>query len=332
MHNAQARHLHAVDDHEVDTVGAYLEAWLWGKQSLKPSTHAGYEVHVRRHLKPYIGHLPLSGLSPAHVDRMYRLLADEAGPAMSVATLHRLHATLMSALNTAVKRGLIDRNPASTVELPRRQVSRTTTWSAEEFSSFLSAISTHRLHLMFVMLGILGLRRGEAVALRWKDIDLNAGSLRVEQSAVRVKGKTTVSSPKSEAGSRTVAVDDETCRRLGWHAARQRLDLLATTGNKQQPEWVFTTENGQMLNPTWVSREFDRLISRSSAPRIRLHDLRHTSASIGLATGETLLEVSRRLGHSSLAVTADIYSHISPVVAKESAERLSASVYSNLEA
>ena len=180
---------------------------------------------------------------------------------------------------------------------------------------------------MFVLLGVAGLRRGEVVALPWSAVDLNAGTLRVESSAVRAGRELTVGPPKSRSSIRSIAIDDETARRLGWHAARQRLDLLRTTGMKARPEHVFTTERGAMLEPTWVSREFDRLIARHGMRRIRLHDLRHTSASLGLETGETLIEVSRRLGHASITVTADIYSHISPMVARESAERLAASVY-----
>lgn len=133
--------------------------------------------------------------------------------------------------------------------------------------------------------------------------------------------------PKSATGVRVVAIDDQTAHRLGWHRCRQRLEVLRTTGAVASPEWVFTTETGQPLDPAYVSRHFDRLVARHQMRRIRLHDLRHTSASIGLASGESLLEVSRRLGHSSITITADTYSHISPMVAKESAERLARHVF-----
>ena len=268
-------------------------------------------------------------LRPGHIERMYRQLAtagDTSRP-LSISTLHRIHATLMSALNTAVRRGLIDRNPAATVELPRVPRSRVETWSAQELGRFLEAISDDRLHPLYLMLGLVGLRRGEAVALRWTDVDLNLGQVRIEQSAVKVGDQALVGPPKSSAGSRVVAIDDETARRLQWHRCRQRLEVLKTTGEKRTPELVFTTPTGDPLDPTYVSRHFARLVAQHGLPRIRLHDLRHTSASIGLASGESLLEVSRRLGHSSISVTADVYSHISPEVARESAERLAQTVY-----
>jgi integrase len=233
----------------------------------------------------------------------------------------------MSALNTAVRRGLIDRNPAATVELPRAPRSRPSTWTAGELAGFLEQIAEDRLVLLYRLLGLAGLRRGEAVALRWVDVDLNAGHLRVEQSLVKVDGRSVIGPPKSVAGARVVAIDDETARRLLWHQEVQRLEILKVVGTAGTMELVFTTPTGEPLDPAYVSRHFDRLVARHGLPRIRLHDLRHTSASIGLEAGESLLEVSRRLGHSSITITADVYSHLSPVVAKESAERLAQSVF-----
>lgn len=311
---------------EPGTVGEYLDRWLAGKQSLRDSTRLSYGVHVRKYLKPHLGALPLSELRPVHIERMYQLIGsgddDKRTARLSVASLRRIHATLTSALNTAVRRGLVVRNPAATVELPPLRRPKVATWSAEDLGRFLTAVEGDPLHLIYLLLGLVGLRRGEAVALRWVDVDLNQGLLRVEQSLVKVGGRAVLGPPKSASGARTVALDDETCRRLQWHAARQRLEIHRATGTLSVPELVFTTSHGTPLDPTFVSRHFHRLVLRHGLPRIRLHDLRHTSASIGLASGESLLEVSRRLGHSSITITADIYSHVSPLVAKESAERL----------
>jgi integrase len=312
------------------TVEDYLENWLWGKQSLRPSTHAGYETHVRRYLIPFLGKVRLSGLHSGQIQRMYQLLGDQegrGGKALSVSSLRRVHATLMSALNTAVRRGLLDRNPAATVELPPVVKPRLTAWTEAELGQFLRHTQGDRLHLLFVLLGLVGLRRGEVVGLRWENVDLNQGTLRIEQSVVRVGKETVVGPPKSASGARTVAIDEETARRLHWHQCRQKMEVLRTTGVRTTPAHVFTTPSGDPLDPAYVSRRFDLLVAGSGLRRIRLHDLRHTSASIGLTSGESLLEVSRRLGHSSITVTADIYSHISPAVAKESAERLASSVY-----
>ena len=222
-----SRNASVLDGAQVETVECYLRGWLAGKQSLRPSTRLAYQIHLDRYLVPHLGPLPLTGLRARHIEQMYRDIAgsDQGdGRPLSVATLRRIHATLTSALNTAVRRGELDRNPAATVELPPAARSRATAWSADELHRFLMLTQDDRLHLLYLLLGLVGLRRGEAVALRWCDLDLNQGLLCVERSAVQVRGVAVVGPPKSSAGARTVVLDDETCRRLQWHACRQRLE------------------------------------------------------------------------------------------------------------
>jgi integrase len=213
------------------------------------------------------------------------------------------------------------------VELPSVPKPKVQVWSADQLARFLDLIAEDRLHLLYLLLGLRGLRRGEVVALRWEDVDLEHRLLRIEQSAVRVGQRTVVGPPKTSSGTRVVAIDPGTARRLHWHQCRQRLENRDRIHTPMLSDLVFTDRRGEQLDPRYVSRHFDRLVAAHGLPRIRLHDLRHTSASIGLAAGESLLEVSRRLGHSSITVTADIYSHISPHVAQESADRLADLVF-----
>jgi integrase len=312
------------------TVAEYLSEWLAGKQSLRPSTHASYAAHVRLYLVPCLGRIRLVDLRPGDIERMYRRIdlenAERRRP-VSVATKRRIHATLTSALTTAVRRGLIERSPATTVELPSVPKPKVQVWSADELASFLDLIAEDPLHLLYLLLGLRGLRRGEAVALRWQEVDLDQRLLRIEFSAVRVGQRTVVGPPKTSSGTRVVAIDSGTARRLHWHQCRQRLENHHRIGTPMLSDHVFVDRHGDPLDPAYVSRHFDRLVAEHGMPKIRLHDLRHTSASIGLAAGETLLEVSKRLGHSSITVTADIYSHISPYVAQESADRVADLVF-----
>lgn len=320
----------ATDGSRPLTVGRYLPEWLEGKQALRPSTRASYASHIRLYLVPHLGHLDLAELGSEHIERMYREITvrnSTRSRVVSPATMRRIHATLTSALSTAARRGLVQRNVAATVELARVPKASARAWTSAEFAKFLDCIAGDRLHLLFLLLGMRGLRRGEAVALRWRDVDLQVGSLRIERSAVSVNGQIVIGPPKSSSGVRTVALDRQTVTKLHWHGCRQRLENRNRIGAPVLSELVFADLGGEALDPTYVSRHFDRLVKKHGLPRIRLHDLRHTSASIGLASGETLLEVSRRLGHSSISVTADIYSHIAPLVASESAERLAAVVY-----
>lgn len=291
----------------------FLEDWLWSKQGLRPSTHAAYEIHVRRFLTPGLGHIPLDRLTHRDISAFYRT---SVAPEVSIATMRRIHATLRAALSSAVREGLIDRNPAGLVELPAQPRIEQACWSAAELQHFLAVTTDHQRHALYVLLGVLGLRRGEAVALVWRDVDLEAGTLRVRNAAVRVGARVHVGPPKSRHSVRTLAVD-----------ARTIASLARVRASGADEDLLFPGREGGLLDPSAVSREFDRLQRLHGMRRIRLHDLRHTSASIGLAAGESLFEVSRRLGHSSITVTADIYSHLMPGTSQANAERMASVIY-----
>ena len=299
-----------------ETTGEYLERWLHGRRSLRPATVQAYANHIRRHLIPHLGSIPLALLDLAALDAMYDVLvSDESG--LSIASVHRVHAALNSALNHAVRVGLIEANPARLVDLPRIEASRPTAWSASELMEFLFLIEEDPLMPLFALMAMRGLRRGEALGLRWQNVDLDNCQIHIrEQLAVGVDGYA-VGPPKSQAGIRTVTVDASLAETLALHSVWQREAGL-------ESEFVFCDAHGDPLNPTWVTRYFDRLVRLNEMRRVRLHALRHTSASIGLASGESLLEVSRRLGHSSVSITADIYTEVPPETARASADRLAA--------
>ena len=174
---------------------------------------------------------------------------------------------------------------------------------------------------MYRLLILTGLRRGEAVGLQWGDLDLTAGRLTVRRQVTSVNGDLVVGPPKSKAGARTIALDATTLAGLRQHQRHAQLQHPPGAGAFLSTP-VFNAVDGSPLQPAYVSRHFTTLIRRHGLPVIRLHDLRHTSASIGLAGGESLLEVSRRLGHSSITITADTYAHVTPATAHASAQRL----------
>ncbi|MFK5645113.1 tyrosine-type recombinase/integrase [Ornithinimicrobium sp. LYQ121] len=298
------------------TVGEYLESWLEGKNGLRPSTRLSYRGHLHGYLIPRLGEVRLVDLRAQDVERAYAVLSHPSGQGpVSAATLHRVHATLMSALNTAVRRGLLERNPAATVELPRVRRTSLTTWTSSEASRFVEVSRSDRWGLLYRVMLVTGMRRGEAVALRWSDVDLEEGLLRISRQLVAVGPDLVEGPPKSESGRRTLVLDDRTLTELRLHA------LTVGAGSALGPEDHVFVRDGQALPPGFVSRHFDRLVASAGLPRIRLHDLRHTSASLGLAAGESLVEVSRRLGHSTIGITADVYTHVDPEVARESSER-----------
>jgi integrase len=203
---------------------------------------------------------------------MYRSLASDhdllhrVGPA----TMARVHATLMSALGTAVRRGVIDRTPAETVELPVPHRPQLVMWTVDQLAEFLGDIVDDDLYPVFVLLALCGLRRGEAVGLRWRDVDLEHGVVQIRQQLIAVGRHVVVGEPKSKAGNRQVALDIATVRLLHCHRVAQQRQQEQLGAEWVHTGLVFTEPNGAALDPTYVSRHFDRLVARSGRPRIHL--------------------------------------------------------------
>jgi integrase len=327
------------------TVGRWLDEWLEGRVRLRPGTAVSYRQHLRLYLRPGLGHIPLRQLRTADIERLYRAMRHLGQPdersddmqrrliaarhetrrasarPLSAASILRVHATLRAALTHAVRRRLIPHNPATYVELESGRRPPVRVWTPEQLGVFLDALIGDRLAPLYHVIAYLGLRRGEACGLRWDDIDMDAALLRVAQQLTQVQSRLVFGPPKSRAGARIISLDADTVAVLRAHRARQNAERLAFGPQWPDAGLVFTREDGEPVRPDSVSQKFERLVQTLSLPRIRLHDLRHTSASIGLASGESLKEISERLGHSSLGITADTYTHVLPVVASESAER-----------
>jgi integrase len=316
------------------TVGDYLTSWLAGRRALRPSTRLAYEIHLRKHLEPHLGDIPLALLSLDDIERMYLALAvtrGRDGQLLTAATIRRIHATLMSALTSAVRRGVLERNPAEHVEPPRAIAPRMRVWTADQLAPFLDVAGRDSSQPLFLLLALTGVRRGEAIGLRWIDLDLDQGLLFVEQQIVAVAGQQHTGPPKTSNGRRTLALASRLVDALDHHRAEKIEGARLMGVDWADTALVFTTALGTPLRPGQVSRHFQRLVVASGVPMIRLHDLRHSSASLGLASGESLLEVSRRLGHSSITITADVYSHVSSATARTSAQRLADSIGPNRE-
>jgi len=315
------------------TTEEYLTQWLDGKRALRVTTRESYASHLRLYLKPWLGHVLLADLRPAHLDPMYEhLLAGTNGEQRTVATVQRVHATLRSALNTAVKRRLIPWNPALHVELPPSRKPTTGVWTPEQLGAFLDHIIEDRLYAFFHIVALLGLRRGEALGLRWIDIDPGKSLLRVSQQLTETRTGLHFGPPKTRSGIRVVSLDTETVQVILEHQARQDEERKAWGQAWVDCGLVFVRENGEALRPDFVTHRFARLSREAGLERIRLHDLRHTSASLALSAGVPMKVVSDRLGHSSTAITADLYTHVVPVLAQDAADRIAAVVPRRLRA
>lgn len=307
-------------------VATYLEEWLAGKRALRPSTRKSYREHLDNHLLPHLGHYKLRELQARHIDQMLNSLASRRGESLSNGSLRRVHSTLRTALNAAVRRRLIPYNPANAVELPPTGYNEVTVWTAAEVATFLETTRSDSLFPLFHLVVVTGMRRGEVLGLRWQDVDLDRGLLTIRQQVVQLAGGLHVGPPKTKSGYRTVPVDAVTVEVLRAQRAAQERDREHWGGAWQESGHVFTRANGTIMSPNLVTRRFRELSATAGLPIIRFHDLRHTSASIALAAGVAMKTVSDRLGHSTTAITADLYTHVVPVVAQEAADAIAAAI------
>lgn len=271
------------------TVGEYLETWLASKHALRPKTADLYGSLARNYLIPHLGKVKLLELRAQHLDRMYAAIATgRSGRPLSPSTIRRIHGVLRSALSTAVKRRLIPYSPAEHIELAAENPRRPHPWTPEECRTFLASAADDRLIGFYELVLATGLRRGEAVGLRWEDLDLDDAALYVVQQIVDLNGRSTVGAPKTKRGARIVPIDEETVAMLTRHRATQTAERAAWRDAWTDSGLVFTREDGSGLRPEYVTRHFHDLAKRANLPVIRLHDLRHTHASVALAAGVDL--------------------------------------------
>jgi len=290
------------------TVAAYLADWLDAtRATVRPSTWTRYRGMVRTHHVPHLGRIPLSKLTPGDVERMLR---DMAG---SPRTRHHARAILRTALARAVAHGLILRNPAALAAPPRVEHREVESWDAAQVRTFLESVRGHRLEALFTIAVVTGLRQGELLGLRWSDIDLATGTLTVRHALQRVNGRLQLVETKTPRSRRTIPLPE-----LAVRALRRAQDgpMVGTH--------LFTTPSGSPLYGTAVYRDFLDATDAAGLPRIRFHSLRHTAASLLLAQGTHPRVVMEMLGHSTIALTMNTYSHVIPALERDAADRMNA--------
>lgn len=318
------------------TVGAFLDRWLvdYVKPSLRRKTAASYEKNVELHLKPGLGHIRLVKLTAPDIQRFMNEKRERGSvrvepsadgteakhKALSPRTVQILRAILRKAIGQAVKWDLIPRNVVTLTDPPKVQRYKATPLTGEQGKAFIAAASGDRLEVLFIVALALGLRLGEALGLRWSDVDFEAKTLRVEQTIQRVNGKFIFGSTKTDKSRRTLHPSDPTLEALRAHRRKQQEERL-----RVGPEWgdldlIFTTETGNPIDPSNVRRSFLRVLAAANLPTIRFHDLRHSCATYLAANGISARVAMEQLGHSEIRTTLEIYSHVMPEM-KEEAKR-----------
>jgi len=314
------------------TLGQWLDEWLelCSRRGLRPSTVASYATMVRLHVDPDLGATPLANLQASALNQLYAQLLRSGrrngGGGLSARTVRYVHTIVNKALADAVRAGHIALNPGAIADPPSPRAARARVfpvWSPAELAQFLESAKEDRYYIAFLLAATTGLRRGELLGLRWCDIDHEARELHVVQALVEVAHEPRIMPPKTDRSRRMIALDQRTADVLGRHrATASRLDP-----HLDDHALMFATDDGDPVHPALFSYYFQRRVQLAQVRRIRLHDLRHTHATHALQVGVHPKVVSERLGHSTVTITLDTYSHVLPGLQREAAEAVAALIH-----
>lgn len=304
------------------TLSAFLDAWLSGVVALKnrPQTMRSYGWIVGSHLKPGLGTLALDKLTPAHVQAF---LAQRHDSGLSPTTIKHIRATLRAALSHAERQGAVHRNVAKLVVVPRTVRYEATVLTPEQAGQFLAHLSGHKHEALYVCAITLGLRRGELLGLRWTDVDFETAYVDVRYALHRVKGAgLQLAEPKSGRAKRKLRIPQVCLAALARWRGKQAEAKRWAGQDWKEGNFIFTGGTGMPLHPDDISRELPAILKEAGLPKARMHDLRHSCATLLLSMGVSAKMVQETLGHSSYQLTMDTYSHVIPALRNEVADRM----------
>lgn len=310
------------------TVAEWFTLWMntYMRPHLRPTTFDSYLSKLEKHIIPAIGAVQLRQLQATHLQKFYNdLLASgrvDGRGGLSARTTRYVHAIIHHGLQQAVKEQLIPRNPADAVSLPSQQRKEIKPLTTNQAQHFLAAIKGERLYPAFMLELATGLRLGELLGLRWGDLDMEKGIVHVQQSLVRTKAGLVFQEPKTERSRRSIPLPENAVRELKRWKAWQNGEKLALGEAYRDFNLVFCKETGEPLDPGEFSKYFSRLLEEAGLPHVRFHDLRHTHATQLLQLGVHVKVVQERLGHSTVTMTLDTYSHVLPGLQEDAAARL----------
>lgn len=300
----------------------YLEQWL--EQVYKPSvkllSYQQYRSVVRKHLIPVLGHIPLQKLTAEKIQALYTRRLNEG---LAPRTIVLIHAVLHRALENAVKWGLVPRNVANLVTPPRVERYEAQTLTAEQVVKLLETAQESHIESLLIMAVTTGMRRGELLALHWDDVDFEKGVVYVRRTVNRINGYgMRETEPKTKSSRRRIVLPGIALEALKEHRLHQDQMRAKVGGKWREQRIVFSNRYGGFLLPERVGRLFHKLLIDAGLPDMRFHDLRHSAATILLVAGVHPKVVQERLGHSTVAMTMDIYSHVLPSMQQEVADKI----------
>ena len=333
--------------HEIDTgtfvepskitVAEFLEQWLGSlaNQGLSPKTYDRYQEMVNINLVPALGPIPLAKLEPIHIETAWSAALEsgriDGKGGLSPITVAHVHRLLKQALKKAVKWKMLATNPADMVDAPKVGQREIAVLTETELADLINAVKGTALYMPVMLASTTGLRRGEVLGLRWKDIDLDRGTLTVTQTLGQARSLLYFKPPKTKAGRRTVTLPTITIEALRMHKIRQLEERLKLGLGRDDGGLVFTRPDGQPVIPASFSRTFCEFVKNRGLPPISFHGLRHSHLSHLLRAGIHPKVASARAGHSSVTITMDVYSHILPGMQEEAAMKIDAVLRTALE-
>ena len=310
-------------------VSQWLDEWLASyTMNIKPATRSAYEEHIRVHIKPSLGDIPLKQLSTRDIQQLYTNLLKERE--LSPKTVRNIHGVLHRALEQAKLLGYIRVNPADAAVTPRVEKKQVETLDAEDIGKFLAAIRGTKYEYPLFVAVFTGLRQGELLGLTWDCVDFEHGMLLINKQHNRVKGDTEFrfASLKNDK-ARVLTVADEVIDVLKLQKQRQESWAAALGNGWENPDnLVFTTEFGRYINNKILYQNFKRIAKKLGKPDLRFHDLRHTYAVNSLRAGDDIKTVQENLGHATASFTLSTYAHATPGMKRESAKRMTAFIRS----
>jgi integrase len=310
------------------TYAAFLDGWFKRRQTtgdgLKETTVDNYARYIVNDIKPTaLGRLQLTEIRRHHVNAFVDDLIDAGRGAT---TIRRIAAVVQGSLKDAAQSDLIDSNPAAGIRLPKVEKKDFEPWSPAQVGRFLDAAAEHRLGPLFEVALFTGMRRGELLGLHWSDVNLEARTITVRNNRTQARQRIVEHSPKTSAGRRIIDLSEQASAALLAWQITQETEAAEWGTAYERSGYVFTYENGEPLKPQYVTRLFDNIREHTGLPKMTFHGQRHESASLLLAAGTDIALVSKILGHSSIAITSDTYSHLIGSAAANAAQAAAALV------
>lgn len=305
-----------------ESIKDFMEWWMTSKKSkLRPGTVRAYNWLINTHIIPGIGHIQLSKLKPQQLESFYDQLLDNGLAPRSIKAAHNI---IHSMLKKAQTFEIVSRNVAQLVETPKTSKPKMNVWEADHVMRFLETASQSRNYIVYVLALTTGMRMGELLALRWKNVNYNGdkANISVTETFSKSDHGYEFQDPKTKTSNRLIALPKDVTELLKAHRKEQLKEKLKNGHLYEDQDLIIATKIGTPVYPRNLSRQWYNLLEKANVPAIRFHDLRHTHATLMLKQGIHVKIVSERLGHSNISVTLDTYSHVLPHMQEEAADAI----------